>query len=365
MSQKRDMTEITASDADSPACRRMLLLPFELWPDADRKAWRAACEPAARLKRGGAAGHLRPASREVHERHYGSFLGFLERNRLLRRDALAAANVTPENVDAFLAEAKARMSSTTVHVAMCCLRRTALYMIPGLELGWLNEIAKDLAVVAHPRSKFDRLVLPERLIEAGLALFQEAENSHTITKLAQASQVRNGLMLAMLGFHPIRRKNFAALEIGRSLVKIRGKWWIVLSAAETKENRADERRVNKLLIPFIDRYLDQYRPALIRPDNPPSAFWLSSRHAARITDKYVATLIGATTLSTVGVKVTPHLFRTSAASAAALHCGENPYLGSAVLHHTDPRVTNDHYNRATSLSAAESFRQIVRQYEKT
>jgi hypothetical protein len=33
------------------------------------------------------------------------------------------------------------------------------------------------------------------------------------------------------------------LEIGRSFVEIHGKWWIVLSAAETKENRADERPV--------------------------------------------------------------------------------------------------------------------------
>lgn len=340
-------------------------MPFEAWPEADRKAWRAACEPAARLKRGGAAGHLRPASREVHERHYGSFLGFLERNGLLRRDAPAAANVTPENVDSYLAEAKACMSSTTVHVAMCCLRRVARYMIPGLELGWLNEIAHDLAVAANPRSKFDRLVLPERLIEAGLTLIQEAENSHTMAKRAQASQVRNGLMLAMLGFHPIRRKNFAALEIGRSFVKIRGRWWIVLSAAETKEKRADERCVNKLLVPFIERYLDRYRPILLWADNPSSALWLSSRHSGRITEKYVATLIGATTLSTVGVKVSPHLFRMSAASAAAIYGGENPHLGSAVLHHADPRVTLEHYNRATSLSAAESFRLIIRQYEKT
>ena len=275
---------MTTSNAKSRA-RRM---PFEAWPEADRKAWLAACEPAARLKRGGAAGHLRPASREVHERHYGNFLGFLDRNGLLRRDAPAAANVTPENIDAYLAEAKTCMSSTTVHVAMCCLRRAARYMIPGLELGWLNEIAKDLAVMAHPRSKFDRLVLPERLIEAGLALIQEAENSHAMTKLAQASQVRNGLMLAMLGFHPIRRKNFAALEIGRSFVKIRGRWWIVLSAAETKEKRADERRINMLLVPFIDRYLDQYRPMLVWPDRPSSALWLSSRHGERITEKYVA-----------------------------------------------------------------------------
>ena len=131
--------------------------------------------------------------------------------------------------------------------------------------------------MAHPRSKFDRWVLPERLIEAGLTLIQEAEHSQTMTKLAQATQVRNGLMVAMLGFHPIRRKNFAALEIGRSFVKIRDRWWIVLSAAETKENRADERRVNKLLTPFIDRYLDQYRPVLARSDNATSALWLSAK----------------------------------------------------------------------------------------
>jgi hypothetical protein len=47
------------------------------------------------------------------------------------------------------------------------------------------------------------------------------------------------------------------------------------------------------------------------------------------------------------------------------YAGESPHLGSAVLHNADPRVTLEHYNRATSLSAAESFRQIVRQYEKT
>ena len=349
---------------DSPSHRKRLSLPFELWPEADRNAWTAACQPAARFKRGGAAGHLRPASREVHERHCGNFLGFLDRTGLLRRDAAAAANVTPQNVDAYLAEAKACMSSTTVHVAMCCLRRTARYMIPGLELGWLNEIATDLAVVAHPRSKFDRLVLPERLIEAGLALIQEAESSHTMTKLAQATQVRNGLMLAMLGFHPIRRKNFAALEIGRSFVKIRGRWWIVLSAEETKENRADERRVNNLITPFIDRYLNQYRPVLARMDNPTQTLWLSANDGATISAKQVGRLIRMTTLSTVGVAVSPHLFRTSAATAAAVYGGDNPYLGSAILHNADPRVTLEHYNRATSLTAAESLRQLIRQYEK-
>ena len=206
--------------------------------------------------------------------------------------------------------------------------------------------------------------MAEVLLEAALTLIHEAEISSTLTDLARACQVRNGLMVALLALCPIRRKNFAALEIGHSFVKIHDKWWIVLSASETKENRAHERPVNELLTPAIDCYLGQHRPVLARLDNAPSALWLSANDGAPITDKQVARVIRMTTLSTVGVEVSPHLFRTSGASAAAIHGGDNPHLASALLHHTHPNVTNAHYNRATSLSAAEDFRQVVRQYEK-
>ena len=78
----------------------------------------------------------------------------------------------------------------------------------------------------------------------------------------------------------------------------------------------------------------------------------------------VERVITATTLLTVGIDVSPHLFRASGASTAATHGGPNPHLASALLHHTHPTVTNAHYNRATSLSAADRLREIVRQYEK-
>ncbi len=78
----------------------------------------------------------------------------------------------------------------------------------------------------------------------------------------------------------------------------------------------------------------------------------------------VESVIKATTLSTVGIDVSPHLFRVSGASTVATRGGHNPHLASALLHHTHPSITNAHYNRATSLSAADSLRQIVRQYEK-
>jgi integrase len=284
---------------------------------------------------------------------------------LLELDGPAAANVTAAKVDAYLGELKTRVSSMTVQSRICRLRRAAQYMAADRDLTWLAEIGKDLALVARPRSKFDRLVLAEVLVEAGLKLINEAERSAKLSKLARACRVRNGLMVALLAFCPIRRKDFAALEIGRSFVKIRGKWWILLAATETKEKRADERPVDEFLTSVIDRYICEYRPVLARSAGGRTALWLSANDGAPITPKQLARVIRNTTLRTVGVAVSPHLFRTSGASAAASYGGDNPHLASALLHHTHPSLTNEHYNRATCLTAAEHFRQIVRQYEKS
>jgi hypothetical protein len=54
------------------------------------------------------------------------------------------------------------------------------------------------------------------------------------------------------------------------------------------------------------------------------------------------------------------MFRTAGASTAAVHAGSTPHLASALLHHTDPTVTEEHYNRATSLNAAQAYATMVR-----
>jgi site-specific recombinase XerD len=339
-------------------------LTLELWPAADRSAWIAACKPPVRLKPGGVVGHLRPATRNQYAERYASYLGFLSRCGLLELEGEPATNVTSDKVAAYLADLKGRVASTSTHTSIATLRHVAEIIAPGADFSWLSEIEKDLALVKQPRSKSNRVVLAEVLIQAGLTLMHEAELSETMTDLGRACQFRNGLMVALLGFCPIRRKNFADLEIGRSFSKIEDKWWIVLSALETKEKRADERPVDELLTPFINSYLSQYRPVLARSDNPPSALWLSANDGRPLTYCHVTDLISATTLATVGVKVSPHLFRTSVVSSTACLAGQNPHLGSALLHHTDLDLTTKHYNRATCLSAAESFRRIVRQYHK-
>src|SRR5262249_16083415 len=199
-------------------------LPRERWPQEERKAWNVASQPPTRLKPDGRAGHLRPATREDHAQQYGYFLGFLDRNGLLELDGPPTANVTAAKVHAYLAELKTRVSSMTVHTRICRLRRATQYMAPAPDPPCLSQICKDLALDTRPRSKFDRLVMSEVLVEAGLKLIGEAERVPKMTKRARSCKVRNGLMVALLAFCPIRRKNFGELELGRSFVKIRGQW---------------------------------------------------------------------------------------------------------------------------------------------
>src|SRR5262245_22924190 len=220
-----------------------------------------AC-PAPQARR--SAAHLKPITRDDLARRYRYFLDFLNRRNLLQMDAMAAADVTPGNVEAYIDELKARVGSVTVYGSVYKLRRASELIAPGRDFAWLAEIEKDLALVMRPLSKFNRTVLAEVLVEAGLTLNQEAEASPGLSTVARARRARNGLMVALLGCCPIRLKNFAALEIGRSFVQIRGKWWIVLTASETKERRPDERPVDDVLKPAIDRYLSEYRPVLAR-----------------------------------------------------------------------------------------------------
>jgi integrase len=334
------------------------------WPDADRRGWQEACRPGARLKHGGEASHLALVSREDYARRYGAFLGFLQQTNQLDGKVAAAAQVTLPNVEAYMADLKSRVSSVTTYNCVTKLRRAAQLIAPRTDFSWLAEIEKNLALVMQPRSKFDRFVFTDRLVEAGLTLIAEAQQFAT-NKLARARGVRNGLTMALLGNCPIRLKNFAALEIGRTFKEIEGNWWITLPRVTTKSRSPDDRRIHELLYPAIDIYLHQSRLVLLRSTPDTNALWISSTTGRPMTKKNLGILISRITLETVGVDVSPHLFRTAAATTAAMDISHFPHLGSALLNHTDPRITEEHYNRATSLNAAKIYADLVDKYQSS
>src|SRR4029077_14612113 len=218
-------------------------------------------------------------------------------------------------------------------------------------LSWLWEIERDLALVMEPRSKFDRVVLAERLVEAGLTLVTEAE-AFQERSLSKSIGIRNGFMVALLAVCPMRIKNFAALEIGTTFKEEQGSWGITLPHGSNKTKPSDQRPVPDYLNRAVELYLTESRPSLIGSRPATKFLWISSRTGGRYTTKNLGTRISKITLETIGVDVSPHLFRTAAATTSAFYGSDMPYLASAVLRHTDPHVTEEHYIRATTINAA-------------
>jgi site-specific recombinase XerD len=337
-------------------------LPIHLWPSADRVAWQEACRPSVRLKRGGAASHMRSVTHNILARRCGYFLDFLSRSGRLDMNAAAGAQVTPENVKPYMVELKSRVDSVTVYGSIQKLRRFVQLVAPGRDIAWLIEIEQQLFSEMRPRSKWDRVVYTDVLEEAGLKLMAEAESSKR-PKLTRARLFRNGLMITLLARCPIRLKNFAALEIGRSFLNVDGTWWIVLTAAETKEKREDERPVPEEFTNSVERYLKFYRPILARGHDAGSALWVAI-NGKPMSYASMGELITEITKMTLGIKVNPHLFRSAGVTTLATRAGDKPHAGGALLHHRPGPATQENYNRASCISAGKSLGDVNQRYRR-
>jgi integrase len=267
--------------------------------------------------------------------------------------------VTPQNVELYIAELKMRVRSVTVWNCIYKLRMAARLLDPTADFAWLSEIEQDLALVMEPRSKFDRVVMAERLVQAGLTLVTEAE-AFAKYPYKRAIGIRNGFMIALLAACPMRIKNYAALDLGATFNEEQGNWWITLPYGSTKNKDTDHRPVPDYLNNAVELYLAESRPVLIGSRPATTSLWISSQTGRRYTTKNLGTRISKITLETIGVDVSPHLFRTAAATTSAYYGIDTPYLASAVLGHTDPRVTEEHYIRTTTLNAAKDYAAILR-----
>jgi integrase len=338
-------------------------LPIHLWPSTERRAWEDACRPNVRLKRGGAASHMRPVTQSILAKRCGYFLDFLSRSGQLDMNATAGAQVTPDNVEAYVGELKGRVSSVTAYGSIQKLRRFVQLVAPHRKLEWLIAIERQLFSEMRPQSKRDRVPYVEVLVDAGLKLMAEAEVAER-PKLTRARIFRDGLMIALRAYCPMRLKNHAALEIGRSFVNVDGTWWIVLTAAETKEKRPDERPVPEELADPIKRYLEIYRSILAR-GNTSNALWMAI-NGKPMSYASMGELITKTTEMTVGVKVSSHLFRDAGVTTLATRAGDKPHAGSALLsHRPESSATQENYNQASSVTAGRYLMAVNQHYRRS
>ena len=150
-------------------------------------------------------------------------------------------------------------------------------------------------------------------------------------------------------------RNFSNLNIDRNFIRVGESWCVTLSALETKERRPDERPIPPFLTSVIDRYLSTYRP-IFNCNGP--VLWVS-RCGSALGYSAVERIVTETTRLTLGIPISPHLFRACGASTAYMFAGDMPHLASALLNHRGQKTTQDHYNNAKCAFYGREFAKLL------
>jgi integrase/recombinase XerD len=164
-------------------------------------------------------------------------------------------------------------------------------------------------------------------------------------------------MVALLAFIPARRKNLAALEVGRHVIQQGDRWFIIIPREETKTGTPIEFLIPELLVSYLTFYLEVVRPRILRGATC-SALWVSpiGNHAL----SHVGLKKSFNRLSIrVGFRITPHDARDAAATTWAISAPDQIGVARDLLAHSDLRTTTRHYNRARGIEASRAYSQVI------
>jgi integrase/recombinase XerD len=328
------------------------------WPSRDRAAWAAARQAAAPLDDGGLAAGWSAKTVRQTEKGYGLWLGCLARHGRLDPDAAPGARLTRESLTLFGKELLARVAPQTAASRVRDLSVMIRVLDPEADRSLVKRMQATLARRAPPsRAKRERMVPPSRLFAAGLARMDRVEHEQHRKLDVRAVRYRDGLMMAILAARAFRRGNLAQMRVGKHITKLDGVYVCTFTAAETKNRRELVEPLPAALTPYIDRYLEEVRPVLLR-GYVSDAFWVSTYRAA-LSEQSIYTKICAATEEELGVRLSPHLFRDALATGIATDDPEHIRMASRLLGHADQRTTERHYIHAQAITASRRYNEVV------
>jgi integrase len=135
-------------------------------------------------------------------------------------------------------------------------------MAPEGDWGWLIDISRQIEHQSFPRSKAHRVRTSDEIVALGRKLIARADAATEAKgpKKEASLDYRDGLMLLILAYAPLRRKNLTGLEVRPTPNKTGDVWTIILPPNETKTNIELEHMLPLAVSRCFDRYLAFYRP---------------------------------------------------------------------------------------------------------
>ena len=266
--------------------------------------------------------------------------------------------LTIERVRPFVAHLAETNTPRSVASQVDALYHAARVMMPECDWTWLKTVKARLYAAAPAHAPTGPVITSVQLLDLGQQLMDENKPAPgTPISKDDAVRYRDGLMIALLAFIPIRRKNLAALEIGRHLIREGDGWFVIIPGEETKTGTPIEFPVPELLKPYLAIYLDVVRPQMLRRPAC-AALWVSSRGGA-LSYGAIGKISRRHSTSRLGFRITLHDARDAAATTWAISAPDQIGVARDLLAHSDLRTTIKHYNRARGIEASRAYSQVI------
>lgn len=344
---------------------RPISLPLKDWPSADRAMWSALITPGDLLGETGALAHLRATSVAGLVKCYGRWLEWLVRSDPAVLSMPPGERATPARLAAWvtsLAHLAAPTQATLVNGAVYILRAAAPNADWRKQVLQVNALIRAARRASSPR-KTGRVLSSSVLLDAGLKLAeQDAHNANTA--LNTHLMRRDGTMIAFLSVLPIRLRAFSELELGTSVLMTETRISILLSADMMKNARPWEAVVPNALEPLLRRYITEVRPWLLaRSDQPHGSLWVG-RMGEPLAYRTLSNIIPNVTFRTLGVRVSPHLFRDAMATTVARESPADTRLIRPLLAHSSDAIAERHYNHAKGIEVGRAHMSLIERLSK-
>jgi integrase/recombinase XerD len=343
-------------------------LALEDWPEHDRARWQAGSEPQDLISLRNRAHDWSPAGRQLVQNCYGQWLWWLAERDGLDRLCSPGERVTEALVLAYVAEIRKRVRAYSVDGMVRGILRALAVIEPQRDWTWLQTIARNLKAVATSKGALTRKTVPiAELFELGLDLMNEVAARELVT-WETARDFRDGLIISLSAARLYRRKNIVALSLLRNLKWVDGRPYIEFASDETKTGNHLYTPWPERLVPYLNTYLQTYRPFLLSLAGPSSlegqdALWLDQL-GRPLSGDLLAHFVAKKTKKRFGFRIGPHHFRRCCATSIAVEDPQHIHVATALLGHSRISMTERHYNMANSLEAGRSLTRSLREIRK-
>jgi integrase/recombinase XerD len=294
-------------------------LPKARVPMTELSSWEARTGPSGILADTGPAAEWRAATIAFNWRAYLIYLGWLAHCGLYSASSAIGERFSCELIIAFVMQMRGRgNSAATILMRVLALERVLAVMAPEVDRTFLRTIIRNLPEGRDASARRARLQETAVLVDLGISLMMHVEQPCTRLTRQLATMFRDGLQIALLALRPFRRGNFASISIGKNLFRRGDDWWLIFDVDETKNCEVIDVPFPAELVPWLEKYLDIYRPLLAGSRYQGDALWLTYWFSAE-DDTSVYGQIVKRTEDAFTLAVNPHLFRHCLATSLAIN----------------------------------------------